>query len=192
MIDESDDIRGGMGFEGLQELANFVQQGGTLIVEGSTASLMAEYAIGSGVTVEHPQELFARGSILRGVFADTKSPIAYGYEGKDLPIYFNQDPVFNVTAGGGGFGGFGGFGGGRGGASDVGQNVTPNAVPIHVAPLEPGGVVRLAGRSRSRRTRRPWRTRRRILNCRRRTPARHSAVSRQPQRHAALRHAGRR
>ena len=192
VIDESDDIRGGMGFEGLQELANFVQQGGTLIVEGSTASLMAEYAIGSGVTVEHPQELFARGSILRGVFADTKSPIAYGYEGKDLPIYFNQDPVFNVTAGGGGFGGFGGFGGGRGGASDVGQNVTPNAVPIHVAPLEPGSARTLAGRSRSRWTRRPWRARRRILNCRRRTPARHSAVSRQPQRHAALRHAGRR
>ena len=55
VIDESDDIRGGMGFEGLQELANFVQQGGTLIIEGSTASLMAEYALGSGVTVEHPQ-----------------------------------------------------------------------------------------------------------------------------------------
>ncbi len=143
VIDESDDIRGGMGFEGLQELANFVQQGGTLIVEGSTASLMAEYAIGSGVTVEHPQELFARGSILRGVFADTKSPIAYGYEGKDLPIYFNQDPVLHVETGGAGsgrFGGFGGFGGGRAG-SDVSQNVTPNAVPIHVAPLEPGGAV---------------------------------------------------
>src|SRR5262249_32944879 len=42
-VDESDDIRGGMGFEGLQELAKFVQEGGTLITEGSTASLMAEY-----------------------------------------------------------------------------------------------------------------------------------------------------
>ena len=33
---------------------------------------------------------------------------------KDLPVYFNQDPVFNVPAGaGGGRGGFGGGGGGR-------------------------------------------------------------------------------
>ena len=38
-IDESDDIRGGMGFEGLVELAKFVQEGGTLIVEGSTRHL---------------------------------------------------------------------------------------------------------------------------------------------------------
>jgi Zinc carboxypeptidase len=137
-LDQSDDIRSGMGLLGLQELARFVQEGGTLIVEGSTASLMADYALGSGVTVEHPQQLFVRGSILRGVLADLKSPIAYGYEGKDLPIYFNQDPVLNVPAASGGFGSFGGRAGGPG--SDLGQNVTPNAVPIHVAPLESGGA----------------------------------------------------
>jgi hypothetical protein len=89
--------------------------------------------------VEHPAELFARGSILRGVFSDLKSPIAYGYDGKDLPVYFNQDPVLNATAAAGGFGGFGG--GGRGAAGPInggaGQNVTPNAVPIHTSPLEP-------------------------------------------------------
>ena len=97
-VDETDDIRGGMGFEGLQELAKFVQQGGTLITEGSTSTLMAEYNLAGGVTVEHPAELFARGSILRGVFSDLKSPIAYGYDGKDLPVYFNQDPVLNAAA----------------------------------------------------------------------------------------------
>ncbi len=144
-VDETDDIRGGMGLEGLQELAKFVQQGGTLITEGSTSSLLAEYNLAGGVTVEHPAELFARGSILRGVFSDLKSPIAYGYDGKDLPVYFNQDPVLNAAAAAGaGGGGFGGGGGGRGGAAagpingGQGQNVTPNAVPIHTSPLEPG------------------------------------------------------
>jgi hypothetical protein len=142
-MDETGDIRGGMGLEGLQELAKFVQQGGTLITEGSTASLLAEYNLAGGVTVEHPAELFARGSILRGVFSDLKSPIAYGYDGKDLPVYFNQDPVLNAAAAAAGAGGFGG-GGGRGGAAagpingGQGQNVTPNAVPIHTSPLEPG------------------------------------------------------
>src|SRR5450432_2254985 len=137
-VDESDDIRGGMGCEGLQELGHFVQQGGTLISEGSTAALMAEFDLAGGVTVEHPDALFARGSILRGKFADLKSPIAYGYDGSDLPVYFNQDPVLNAASGGGGFGGFGGGGGGRGGANAMAQNVTPNAVPIHISPLEPG------------------------------------------------------
>ncbi len=140
-VDETDDIRGGMGLEGLQELAKFVQQGGALITEGSTSTLMAEYDLAGGVTVEHPAELFARGSVMRGVFSDLKSPIAYGYDGKDLPVYFNQDPVLNAApAAGGGFG-FGG--GGRGGAAagpingGQGQNVTPNAVPIHISPLDP-------------------------------------------------------
>jgi hypothetical protein len=144
-IDESDDIRGGMGMEGLQELARFVEEGGTLITEGSTASMMAEYDLSGGVTVEHPQNLFVRGSILRARIADPKSPIAYGYDNsKDLPVYFNQDPVFNVPTDAGGSGAAFGFGGGgRGGAptgpinGGAGQNVTPMAVPIHVSPLDP-------------------------------------------------------
>jgi len=132
-IDESDDIRGGMGFEGLAELAKFVQAGGTLITEGSTASALAESGMAE-VTVEHPAQLFARGSILRGQFTDMKSPIAYGYTDKDLPVYFNQDPVFNVPAGAGG-----GRGGGRGATGPVnggeGQAVTVNSTPVNISPF---------------------------------------------------------
>ena len=106
--DSADDIRGGMGMEGLLALVKFVREGGTLLVEGSTSVIFPEYGITSGITVESPAQLFARGSIMRGVFADRKSPIAYGYDAQ-VPVYFNQDPVLQV---GGGFGGFGGFGGG--------------------------------------------------------------------------------
>ena len=141
-MDSTDDIRGGMGFEGLQELGKFVEDGGTVISEGSTAAMMAEYDLSSGVTVEHPAGLFARGSILRGQIADLKSPIAYGYDAKDLPVYFNQDPVLSA-GGGAGAGGFGGFGGGgRGGAGAAeGQNFQPNVTPLRIAPLEPGTPV---------------------------------------------------
>jgi Zinc carboxypeptidase len=123
-LDESDDIRGGMGIEGLTELMKFVREGGTLIVEGSTATIFPEYGITSGITLENPSGLFARGSIMRGVIHDTKSPLVYGYQGTQLPVYFSQSPVLN--AGGGGippeFAGF--FGGGGSGPS---QNVTPMA-----------------------------------------------------------------
>jgi hypothetical protein len=121
--DEADDIRGGMGWEGLMELVKFVQQGGTLITEGSTARIFPEYNISSGVTVESPAGLFVRGSIIRGIFADRRSPIAYGYDAQ-VPVYFNQDPVLSVGAGGVA------LGGGRGDAAPitgVGMNITPMA-----------------------------------------------------------------
>jgi len=126
-LDSSDDIRGGMGLEGLAELARFVQEGGTLITEGSTSTIFPEYGISTGVTVEEPAQLFVRGSILRGQIADAKSPITYGYAGTELPVYFNQGPVLNA-------------GGGRRGApppqspnAGMGQNITPNAAPLRLS-----------------------------------------------------------
>ncbi len=134
--DASDDIRGGMGLEGLVELARFVEAGGTLLVEGSTSSIFPEYGITRGVTVESSDRLFARGTILRGLIKDKKSPLVYGYEGDQLPVYFNQDPVLNTGAGGipGEFAGF--FGGGQGQIPDVGQTVTPMASRLTLSPWE--------------------------------------------------------
>jgi hypothetical protein len=136
-VDQSDDIRGGMELQGLFELAKFVEEGGTLITEGSTTTVFPQYGITQGVTVESPAQLFARGSILRAKWGDARSPLAYGYDNAaDLPVYFNQDPVLN--AGGGGvpaeFAAF--FGGGAANAG-LGQNITPNATPLRISPLEP-------------------------------------------------------
>ncbi len=139
-VDESDDIRGGMGVEGLAELSKFVEQGGTLIADGSTAAMLAEFGVASGVAVEHPTALFARGSILRGMLHDAKSPILYGFDQKDMPVYFNQDPVLNVPAAlAPGLGGGGGFG--RGVDYAASQNVTPMATPLRVSPLDPTAPV---------------------------------------------------
>jgi hypothetical protein len=134
-VDQADDIRGGMGLEGLANLARFVQEGGTLITEGSTATIFPEYGVTSGVTVETPAQLFVRGSILRGKWSDAKSPLAYGYESADLPVYFNQSPVLNASSGGipAEFAAF--FGGGGAANAGLGQNVTPNAVPVHISPF---------------------------------------------------------
>lgn len=128
--DESDDIRGGMGLDGLMNLHKFVQEGGTLITEGATATIFPEYNLTPGVTVETPTDLFVRGSILRGIIADKKSPLAYGYPGSQVPVYFNSAPVLN--AGGIAGGGFGGFG--RGSAQS--QNVTPMANQLRLSPWD--------------------------------------------------------
>ncbi|HEX4936912.1 MAG TPA: hypothetical protein VFV33_27205, partial [Gemmatimonadaceae bacterium] len=130
--DQADDIRGGMGWEGLNELVKFVREGGTLITEGATATIFPEYNVTTGVTVENPEGLFARGSIMRGLITDRKSPIAYGYDGTQLPVYFSQAPVLN--AGGGGVPPeFAAFLGGGGGPS---QNITPMATKLRLSPWE--------------------------------------------------------
>ena len=137
VLDESDDIRGGMGLDGLANLVKFVQEGGTLITEGSTAALLPSYGMVGGVTVEEPANLFVRGSILKAMFSDKKSPISYGYEGDTLPVYFNQAPVFATGGIPGGFGGGGGAGAGQGTIPGVGMNITPNATPPTLTSMEP-------------------------------------------------------
>jgi hypothetical protein len=147
--DSTDDIRGGVGPEGYKALYEFVQQGGTLITEGSTAAILPEMKLVPGVTVENPPTLFARGTILRGVIADRKSPIVYGYEHAEVPVYFNSAPVLNAGAGapppvemaGAAAGGNPGRGGvgpdGRNAARPNGQNVTPMATQLKLSPWDP-------------------------------------------------------
>ena len=59
--------------EGSSSWRSSSQQGGTLITEGSTTTIFPEYGITAGVTVEHPAQLFVRGSILRGKIADRRA-----------------------------------------------------------------------------------------------------------------------
>ena len=135
--DSSDDIRGGMGIEGLAELVKFVEAGGTLITEGSTATILPDYGITTRITVEHPGSLYAKGALMRGIIADKLSPIVYGYTGNQMPVYFSQEPVLNTRAGGGL----------RGGAAvpGVGVDITPNAVPIALSPYDADDKVDTKG-----------------------------------------------
>jgi hypothetical protein len=149
-LDSSDDIRGGMGIEGLAELVKFVEAGGLLVTEGSTSIILPEYGITSGVTVEQPSGLFVRGSVLRSHIADARSPIAYGYGRRDLPVYFNQSPVLNAGTGRGApppAGPNAGFG----------QNITPNANPLRMSAFdaEPSAPAETSNRARTNNVERP-------------------------------------
>jgi len=106
--DTTDDMRGGMGLEGLLNVRKFVEAGGLFVTIAANSSIPVDYGLIDGVTIVPSQTLRARGSVMNSVVADKKSPIAYGY-GDKLAVYFNQAPLLQVSL-------TGGFGGGRGGA----------------------------------------------------------------------------
>jgi len=95
-IDESPDIRGGLGFEGVTHLKKFVEDGGLFVAVGSSTHLPVELGLTDSVTIAETHQLQARGSILRAKVEDDKSPIAYGYD-ETVGVYFNQAPVFKVS-----------------------------------------------------------------------------------------------
>jgi Zinc carboxypeptidase len=130
-VDTTDDMRGSIGVEGLMELYKFVQEGGVLITEGATSTVFPEYNLTPGVSVETPDNLYARGSVLKAILGDRSSPVLYGYDQNALAVYFNQAPVMRVG------GAAGGFGGGRGGPNLPGiPNMQPNAVSPRLTTLD--------------------------------------------------------
>jgi hypothetical protein len=95
--DETDDIRPGMGFAGVDNLKKFIERGGLLITTGNSSNLPVSMGFTTAVTVNTTTQLNARGGIYRAQPVATSSPILYGYDQKSFPIYFNQSPVMTVT-----------------------------------------------------------------------------------------------
>jgi hypothetical protein len=102
-IDETDDMRPGLGWTGLTNLQKFVQQGGVIITVDDTSSFAVNYGFTPGVSIARANRLRAVGDILRMKTIDAASPIAYGYS-ESLAMYCANGPIFNISnvAGGGG------------------------------------------------------------------------------------------
>jgi hypothetical protein len=95
--DETDDVRPGMGLDGLAALRRFIERGGLLLTEGNTSRLPVEMGFNGSVNVTATTRLNARGGIFRVKPVSTASPVLYGYENDAFPIYFSQAPLFTVT-----------------------------------------------------------------------------------------------
>ena len=110
--DETDDMRPGLGWAGLERLQEFVRQGGLLITANDTTNFAVTFGLTPGVSISAAQRLKVTGSALRSKMVDAASPIAYGYS-DNLAIFASNPPLFSVSnlAGGGG-------GGGRGAPTD--------------------------------------------------------------------------
>jgi hypothetical protein len=102
--DSTEDIRPGMGWEGVMHLQKFVRDGGVLIAVDDTAEFAQQFGFTPGVSAATSQRLKVVGSVLRSRMVDAASPIAYGY-GDTLSIYADNPPIFSVSARVGGPGG---------------------------------------------------------------------------------------
>ena len=106
-IDSTDDMRPGLGWQGLENLQKFVREGGVFITVDDTANFAVQFGFTSGVTITPAQRLKITGAVLRSKVVDNTSPIAYGYE-ENLSIYSSDGPIFSVSSSVGGRGGRGG------------------------------------------------------------------------------------
>ena len=106
-IDSTDDMRPGLGWQGLAHLQKFVRDGGVLISVDDTATFAVQFGFTPGVSVTPAQRLKITGAVLRSKVVDGASPIAYGYDDA-LSIYSSDGPIFGVSNTFGGRGGRGG------------------------------------------------------------------------------------
>ncbi len=94
--DSTDDMTGGMGFEGLMALRDFVAAGGTFLAIGSASAIPVDYGFMRDVNLRDAGTAFIPGSILKGDISDVGNPLTYGY-GKKLPLYHQYGPYFTVS-----------------------------------------------------------------------------------------------
>jgi hypothetical protein len=95
-VDETDDIRPGLGWNGVNNLAGFVKNGGVLITVENTADMAVTFGLASGVSTNQPPRLHVVGSLLRTKVVDDSSPIAYGIR-DSLAVYSDDGSSFSIT-----------------------------------------------------------------------------------------------
>ncbi|MEJ2218192.1 MAG: M14 family zinc carboxypeptidase, partial [Gemmatimonadota bacterium] len=94
-IDETDDVRPGLGWSGLEHLQSFVERGGVLITSTSTSSFAMDYGLTQGVSENNPSSRVV-GSLLRSRIVDDRSPIVYGVP-DSLAIYSDDGASFSIS-----------------------------------------------------------------------------------------------
>jgi hypothetical protein len=95
--DSTDDMRPGLGWEGVAHLQAFVAKGGVLLTATDTSRFALSIGLAEGVTVGTPQKMNIVGSVVGTRLVDAASPIAYGYDEKGA-AYCDNGPIFSLTS----------------------------------------------------------------------------------------------
>ncbi len=104
LTDQTDDIRPGLGWQGLQNLQQFVSRGGVLVTAENTTTFAVQFGLTSGISLNPAGRSRVVGSLLRSHLVDGASPITYGV--LDSLAVFSDDgqslTISNTLAGRGG------------------------------------------------------------------------------------------
>ncbi len=95
-LDSTEDMRPGLGEDGLAHLKKFLQEGGLLITSEDTAEFAIDEGLAPGVFVAPRKTLKVVGSVLGSAVVDSKNPLAYGYEGA-VPLYSANGLAFTLS-----------------------------------------------------------------------------------------------
>jgi hypothetical protein len=94
--DQTDDMRPGLSWTGVQHLQDFVRRGGLLLTVMDTADLAVSTGFTPGLSVTPRNRLRIVGSVVRSKMVDAASPIAYGYN-DSLALWCENGPIFNLS-----------------------------------------------------------------------------------------------
>jgi hypothetical protein len=93
---QTDDIRPGLSWQGVENLKRFVSGGGLFITSDNTTELATAFGFANGVSVTNPPRLHVVGSLLRTKIVDDASPLVYGIA-DSLAVYSDHGMSYTIT-----------------------------------------------------------------------------------------------
>ncbi len=94
---ETNDVRGGMGIEGVAEFEKFVNEGGLLVTFGVASFFPAEFGLARGVDAQRPTgNWYAPGPYVQSEIQQADHPVVFGYSGKTLPVRWAEGPILQA------------------------------------------------------------------------------------------------
>src|SRR5436305_6142715 len=95
--DSTDDLRPGLGGDGVAHLQEFVERGGVLLTAMDTSALALSLGFADGIGTQNASKMKIVGSVVGTRLVDEASPIAYGYEEKGA-AYCDNGPIFSLSS----------------------------------------------------------------------------------------------
>ena len=95
--DSTDDMRPGLGWDGVARLQEFVQKGGVLLTATDTSSLALALGFADGISTQNANKMKIIGAVLGTRLVDDASPIAYGYDEKGA-AYCDNGSIFSLSS----------------------------------------------------------------------------------------------
>jgi len=95
--DSTNDLRPGLGWDGVARLQEFVHKGGVLLTATDTSSLALSLGFADGIRAQNGNKMKIVGSVVGTRLVDDSSPIAYGYDEKGA-AYCDNGPIFSLSS----------------------------------------------------------------------------------------------